>query len=269
MNFMKKYTYVLLLFSMLLVFVLVHSGCSNGDKSSPTYEPTENVEPNSLKSDYATQEPEKLESAAPDYAMQEPEKSESETSEHTEEVLEIAGTKFSADEAEAWLNNIFEEDYKILYLPGNNKWEENVLHYAFLLDYSDWVSYSVGEPVVYVWVNSVTGEITSIEEKELYANIPDLMFPVPMLNGEVIPYDYFTLPGYAWTGGYRFLDRSVLEIYKNQLREAGFVEHGEVMSADSLWTYERDTDGATLMVEIFYGEEGSFSICMSVNHIDR
>lgn len=58
MNFMKKYTYVLLLFSMLLVFVLVHSGCSNGDKSSPTYEPTENVEPNSLKSDYATQEPE-------------------------------------------------------------------------------------------------------------------------------------------------------------------------------------------------------------------
>jgi hypothetical protein len=136
------------------------------------------------------------------------------------------------------------------------------------LDYSDWQS-NVENPFVYVWINSATGEISSIKEKELYANIPDPIFPVPMLNGTVIPYDYFSPPGYAWSGGYVFLDKSVMEAYQAQLREAGFADQGEVMSVDSLWLYERDTDRSTLMVEFRYGDEESLSICMSVSYKDR
>ena len=127
-------------------------------------------------------------------------------------------------ERRSYFNKKFEEDYKISYLPDINEYEEGILHYGFLLDYSDWQS-NVENPFVYVWINSATGEISSIKEKELYANIPDPIFPVPMLNGTVIPYDYFSPPGYAWSGGYVFLDKSVMEAYQAQLREAGFADH--------------------------------------------
>jgi hypothetical protein len=248
MNIMKRYTCILLLCCMFLVFVLVYTGCSNDFKPSPTSEPTGHVT---------------LESATSENIV-----SEHATPEHTEEILEVTGTILSTDEAEVILNEKFEEDYKISYLPDINKYEEGILHYGFLLDYSDWES-NIENAFVYVWINSATGETNSIMEKELYANIPDPMFPVPMLNGTVIPYDYYSPPGYAWSGGYVFSDKSVMEMYQAQLREAGFVEYGEAMSVDSLWLYERDTDGATLMVEFFYGDEGSFSICMSVSFRDR
>lgn len=233
---------------MLLMFALVHSGCSNNLKPLSTSQPTGQLT---------------LESATP-----EPMVKEHETPENPEEILEVKETILSAEEAEVILNKKFEEDYKISYLPDINKYEEGILHYGFLLDYSDWES-NVENAFVYVWINSATGEISSIKEKELYANIPDPMFPVPMLNGTVIPYDYFSPPGYAWSGGYVFSDKSVMEAYQAQLREAGFVDQGEVMSVDSLWLYERDTDGATLMVEFRCGEEGSLSICMSVSYKDR
>ena len=109
--------------------------------------------------------------------------------------------------------------------------------------------------------------------KNEYFNIPDSMFPIPMRDGAIIPYDRYCPPeeGYAVTT-YLYAT-NFMEIYKEQLRRAGFVDHGAVMSIDALWMYERSSDGATLVVEMCQGgdETGKvvFSIGMYVNFLSN
>ena len=178
---------------------------------------------------------------------------------------EVTGELLSAAEAQAFLIERIDGFGEISYLPNANRYEEEILFYGFSLDYSDCVPNSSGSTVAHAWVNSLTGE-SSFEERELYANVPDDMFPIPTRNGKVVPYDYFTTPGHAWGGGYSFSDISVMDIYQSQLRDAGFSDHGNVMAITSLWTYERASDGKILYVELRANTE-SFSIVMIVTNI--
>ena len=103
----------------------------------------------------------------------------------------------------------------------------------------------------------------------LYAEIPDKDFPVPMLDGAPMPYSSVVLPEEGYEGlsyVYTVADSSFTDSYKEQLRKADFVDHGTVMSVESLWTYERKSDGLTLIVEM--GQENSnISITMYVNNL--
>jgi len=160
-------------------------------------------------------------------------------------------------EAETILSERFDRLHRITYLPEMDKQENGILHYGFSVDCTEPIAFA------YAWVNSVTGRM-SFEESEPYDNIPDSMFPIPMSNGEVIPYDYYVPPDHAWSGGYKFWDKDLLIIYQTQLRVAGFVDNGNVMSIASLWTYERDND--VLIVELLYDEnEEGFTICPYVS----
>ena len=105
----------------------------------------------------------------------------------------------------------------------------------------------------------------------LYAEIPDKGFPVPMLDETPVPYKHVALPeeGYAATSYvYTVSDSRLMESYKKQLRQAGFVDQGRVMSVESLWKYDRKSDGLALMVEM--GREGAeLSISMYVNDLSK
>ena len=215
---------------MYLSFVLFLSGCGNNVEPTPTPEPT--------PAEHIGQE----------------------TLESTESILSVA-------KAQDIISGIYEY-YKIAYMPEMNKQEGEVSHYAFIVDYTGNVSETSAYTYCYAWVNSVTGFVkfeeagyTEANGRNLYANLPDSMFPIPMINGTVIPYDEFSPPEYVLSVAYSYADKNVMEIYQAQIREAGFVNHGQVMSVDSLWTYERDKDGATLMVEFRYGgDEEGFTI---------
>ncbi len=100
----------------------------------------------------------------------------------------------------------------------------------------------------------------------LYAEIPDKDFPIPMRDGAPIPYTRVSLPepGYEVTS-YVFA-ASFMESYKEQLKKAGFIDQGSAGPVESLWRYDRKSDGMTLMVEM--NHEGSrFSISMYVNKL--
>jgi len=117
-----------------------------------------------------------------------------------------------------------------------DRYEDGVLLYAFLIDYSN-VSM---ESYLYVWVNPNTGAPIIFEESSMYAKIPDIMFPIPMRDGEIIPYDWVRFP-YDISAQYGFFDMSVMEIYKEQLRDAGFSqgspEEDAAVSLESIWLY--------------------------------
>ena len=131
-----------------------------------------------------------------------------------------------------------------------------------------------------VTVYSVTAEKNELDEElgcvtetdeedapDIYIDIPDSMFPIPMLDGVVIPYEWCAPPeeGYEVTS-YVFVGESFMESYKEQLQDAGFVDNGSVGWIESLWRYEREEDGATLIVEMFHEDE-RFVINMYVNYL--
>ena len=117
---------------------------------------------------------------------------------------------------------------------------------------------SAGEPVVAHALK---------DSADLYADIPDKGFPVPMLNGAPAPYEYISLPEEGWeVTSYVYSGSSFMELYKEQLREAGFIDQGSVAHIESLWRYDRSSDGASLIVEMFH-EESNFSISMYVNYL--
>jgi hypothetical protein len=185
----------------------------------------------------------------------------------------------SATEAKALLRERFGGHNRISYMPDMDKLEEGIQIYGFSVDYSASLE-PFGSPYpysyAYAWVNSVTG-ITNFEEAgyteaagpNWYANIPDNMFPIPMLDGVIIPYNSFSPPYHEWDISiyYVYIDTSVMKSYQAQLRDAGFVDHGSVQSVDSLWRYDRGDDGATLIVEMFNGGE-MFSMNMYVNYLN-
>jgi len=121
------------------------------------------------------------------------------------------------------------------------------------------------------WKPFTTQNVNSLKAWDalqyFYVNIPDPGFPIPMRQGAVIPYSAVALPeaGFAVTG-YSYDDGdSFKEAYKQQLRKAGFVKAEDAPDwIESLWRYNRHTDGATLIVELY--EDHAFVIQMSLNY---
>jgi len=105
------------------------------------------------------------------------------------------------------------------------------------------------------------------QNADLYAGMPDKMFPVPTVDGKVVPYDEFYPgeEGYEVTT-YKFKGKSLMKSYQEQLREKGFVDYGSASYIESLWRYERSEDGATLVIEMFH-EEDTFIINMYVTSL--
>lgn len=184
---------------------------------------------------------------------------------------EPIGEILSPSEAQDVLNN-WGEWNKVYYLPDLDKQEDRVPLYGFLVDYSNQEVEESGETYCYAWVNSST-EIISFEEagyseaagRNLYANIPDQMFPIPSLKGVVIPYDQFSPPDHMWGVAYYYKDKSVMKSYQAQLKKAGFVDLGTVQSVESLWQYKRANDGAVFTVEM-YGEDELFSMNLYITY---
>ena len=120
--------------------------------------------------------------------------------------------------------------------------------------------------VVFAFVLLLTGYAAAAEVS--YADIPD-GFPIPTLNGAPIPYEYVSLPEEGWmvtSYVYSISEPGFMDSYKEQLREAGFVDQGSAGHIESLWRYDRSGDGASLIVEMFH-EESNFSINMYVNYL--
>lgn len=57
-----------------------------------------------------------------------------------------------------------------------------------------------------------------------------------------------------------------MESYQVQLKEAGFIDYGNVQSVESLWIYEREEDEATLVIEMNTYDDG-FGVVMYVNYL--
>lgn len=182
---------------------------------------------------------------------------------------EPAGEILSFGEAQDLLIDWCELN-KVSYMPEMDKEVEEVQLYGFLVDYSergfDWT----GDTYCYAWVNSSTGMIDFEEatyskeaSSNLYGNIPHSMFPIPIRDGVVIPYDQFSPPDCVWGVTYMYKDKSVMESYQAQLKDIGFVDYKTVQSVESLWQYKRDNDGAIFTVEM-YSEGEMFSMNMYV-----
>ena len=180
---------------------------------------------------------------------------------------EPAGDILSVGEAQALLLDWCEWN-EISYLPDMDKRDAGVEFYGFMVDYSGWGYVWPGNQYCYAWVNSSTGVIhfeeagyTEATGSNLYGNIPDSMIPIPMRDGAIIPYDWFSPPEYVWGVTYIYDDKSVMETYQAQLRDVGFVDHGTVQSVESLWQYEQSDSGAVFTVEM-YSDGGMFSMNM-------
>jgi len=77
----------------------------------------------------------------------------------------------------------------------------------------------------YVWIHPITERVEYLEEAYMYSNITGLPFPVPMLHGEIVPYEWFDFP----IDGFELLmyvlaDANFIYIYIAQLEDAGFEE---------------------------------------------
>jgi len=153
--------------------------------------------------------------------------------------------------------------------------EENVVYYIYNNQVTAhhsrdfWAARNKIEEVE--WTPFTDENINNLKEwsitQYMYVSIPDPMFPIPMLRGEVVPYDDFSPPEevYVMTT-YIYEDDSFKESYKQQLREAGFVEQENAPQwMESMWRYDRIEDGATLMVELLQ-EDNPLSIRMYVNY---
>ena len=117
---------------------------------------------------------------------------------------------------------------------------------------------------------SKTAEVAA---QDLYADLPDRDFPVPVTDGKAVSYKWTNPPApeegdISTTYGYAGKD--LMKSYQEQLREAGFADHGSTGRVDALWTFERSEDGATLVVELGYNEEENETvISMYVNYLNN
>jgi len=144
--------------------------------------------------------------------------------------------------------------------------EDGVIIYGFMLDYSMIVCPRVPVTTALAWVNTATAEIRYEEygycfysrRRNWYANIPHLLLPVPMRDGEILRYDVFEAPG-----TYIFFDTDVAELYMAQLLDAGFEGSLSELSSDDLriyhWTYtyrnEKEEYRGQVMVDMYVREE--------------
>jgi len=174
---------------------------------------------------------------------------------------EGSSTKVSLSIAEA--QTILSEEFGALldfkYKEELNKYEDDLLCYGFQFDYAVlFEKHPPSQTQAYIWINSVNEHIsfqeagyTYTSEPTLYTNIPDSMFPLPMFDGTLIQYKWFSPPMHEWEIiTYYAYDANIMKSYQSQLLDEGFVDHASVQSVESLWTYSRETDGATLVVEM-------------------
>jgi hypothetical protein len=161
---------------------------------------------------------------------------------------EQTGVILSEAEAQERIARWFPDDI-ITRVPRIDRLEDGVRIFGFILDYSAWFWYTTCTPTyAYAWINSDTRE-TWFEEsgytkergRNWYANIANTVIPVPMIDGIIIPYVRFSppRPGHGIT--YSRVGMSV-ELYKEQLRAAGFVL--DEYSPHSWWIYEGDSEGS-------------------------
>ena len=254
---MKENNSAILLFCMSLVLAIALFGC--GDNTEPismqstdTPEQAAPITPKPTSQKHTEQSPPE---PTPFKPIEEPSQEPS-SSESTESIMSAADAQIIISE---WLEGL----HKISYMPDLNKEERDVLYYRFSVDYSGWVTSNSHKSIAYAWVNSVTGDV-NFEECYLYANIPDSRFPVPMRNGTIIPYDRYSPPDYTQNGTYGYNDRSVIEIYEAQLKEAGFHYYGQVLTGVFVWESGRYDDGYILWVEIREGDN-RVSICLYIS----
>ncbi|MCL2547215.1 MAG: hypothetical protein FWE06_08535 [Oscillospiraceae bacterium] len=138
-------------------------------------------------------------------------------------------------------------------------------------DYAFMVTFSTRGITRYLiaWVDTGYGWVFLDEEAVLYTLIPDPVFPMPMRDGEQIPYDIIVAFSIDenWVS-YGFDDFSVMALYEAQLREAGFVDHGRVdggtRRADAMWTLDDNDAGEQFIVFFDRGEEAGVSITMQI-----
>jgi len=179
-------------------------------------------------------------------------------------------------EAEERVRSNFGEHSIITHLPDMDRWVDEVFFYAFSVDYSaiGGAEYPLPDGIyLYAWVDaSATVGWVWFEEPSAYANIPDSMIPIPMRDGEILPYVAFSPPSrLSMSTHYAFDDWRDMALYQEQLREAGFTDHGYATDEStgarfgSLWTYERSDVGARLIVGLSGGE--GFSITMRVERM--
>jgi hypothetical protein len=106
---------------------------------------------------------------------------------------------------------------------------------------------------------------------DAYADLPDKDFPIPMIDGKIVPHDWMRPPEeHDVSTFYGYTGKDLMKSYQAQLREAGFLDQGNAGRVESLWIYERSEDGATLVVELGYNkEEKTTVIGMYVNYLHR
>ena len=115
-----------------------------------------------------------------------------------------------------------------------------VVHYGFYVNIVGWPTrVTNGNTNFYAFIGSdglamhfEEDGFSLVDDRNLYANIPDEKFPIPMEDGEIISYDYFHPPSIWWLGvTYSYLDLDVAYIYMEQLRDSGF----EVTELGEIW----------------------------------
>jgi hypothetical protein len=197
--------------------------------------------------------------------------------ENSHERPHVEGDVLTVSQAELLLRT-FGENSEITQLPHMDRIENGVRYLCFSVNYFgllDRTHAPANAPVprythFYVWVNPATGEFVDFMEAGTrpYANIPDILFPVPARDGAIIPYDEFS-PIMDSDGSlgmaYIFLDTTVFEAYQTRLRNAGFTDHGAQGNVGSYWTYERGLDGAMLAAAVFISD-GKVYMNMYVNY---
>ena len=81
---------------------------------------------------------------------------------------------------------------------------------------------------------------------DLYADLPDKAFSIPMVDGKIVPHDWMSLPEeHDITTSYGYTGKNLMKSYQEQLKEAGFLDNGNVGRVESLWILERSEDGAS------------------------
>jgi len=181
-----------------------------------------------------------------------------------EEQIEPDEFILSVSGAEARLRNgFFGEHARITYIPEMNRWEDGITLYAFSVDYSNVQMDEVFDNYgfAYAWVNSLT-QRTHFEESEKYHNVIDGRFPLPMLEGVVVPYNHFTPHFKYYEGAYwYYVETLTMESYESQLIESGFSLVGVDEYGVRIWHFVCREEDMTLIVNLS-PNEGLFGITM-------
>ena len=178
-------------------------------------------------------------------------------SQQNDEIVDVHNNEFVEERVsivESVLNMLsVHGNYVFTRNPDMDRMVDGVVAYNFLMDFTHFSSnLETSSPYffAYLWINSETGEIELEEigycfesgERNMYITIPDSRFPIPMYNGIIIPYDRFFPANFGSGVFFAFIDITVMEIYSEQLREAGFIDKGPGTTFYRWWFHYEETD---------------------------